>query len=445
MTGSRLAAMRLPRFGWWVESTFLVLIIALLVRVGIFFDQEGYLPQPFFYEPSDTLMDWYNTAFWARDPGGYDVWRTIYPPLTFVVLRLFGIDRCYPGNEGLNARDCDWVGAATLLTVFVLNLVLCWLTFWRIDRKTALQRTVALGLGLPMLFALERGNVLLLTFTCFLLAVGPLVATARLRWLAAGLAINFKVYIISAFLVQVLKRRWRHVEGILIATIAVYLFTYAVYGSGSPVEIFSNIANYSTSFVASQVLDVYYSVTYQPLSSLLTGMVFPILRVVGSDLPEIGLVVITALTRGGQALILLALLATYFRPEAVSPHRLAALGLCLALISSEAGGYTQILVILLVFMEPWKGIARPIALVCCYLLCLPGEIVLGTTPEIWRNSWLGGQVVQIEIGVGLGFFLRPGLLILVGISLSLGTLRDVRSMILQRGWKNRPLQGAANV
>lgn len=87
------------RLGWWTEMLFALAILGLLVRVAYLFDQNGYLPQPFFYEPSDTFMDWFNTAYWARDPGAYDSWRTIYPPLTFVVLRSLGSDRCYEGNE----------------------------------------------------------------------------------------------------------------------------------------------------------------------------------------------------------------------------------------------------------------------------------------------------------------------------------------------------------
>lgn len=438
MTAVPAPATASSRLGWWVETLFAIAIVVLLVRMGFQFQEKGYLPQPFFFEPSDTLMDWFNTAYWARDPGAYDSWRTIYPPLTFVVLRFLGIDSCYASNEGLPSRDCDWVGITAILTFFVINIILCLVTFWKIDRRTAIQRTIALAMGMPMLFALERGNVLLLTFPCLLLAFAPILKSARLRWLAAGLAINFKVYIVAAFAVQILKRRWRWTEGAAIATIGVYLVSYLLYGAGSPIEIYTNIYNYSSGFVASQVLDIYYSVTYQPLTSLLQGMVFPVMSVVGSDVAEIGLVVITTLTRVGQAMILVALAATYFRPEPVSPIRLAALGMCLALISSEAGGYTQIMVILFVFMEPWKGIARPIALLCCYILALPGEIVLGLTPALWRESWLSGQLVQIRIGVGVGFFLRPGLLIFIGMALSASTIRDVWREIERRGWGNRP-------
>lgn len=423
--------------GWRIEMLFAAAVLALLVHAAWFFDQKGYLPQPFFYEPSDTFMDWFNTAYWSRDPGAYDSWRTIYPPLTFVVIRLLGIDRCYVSNEGLPSRDCDWVGIVAILAIFLVNVVLCWLTFRKIDRRTALPRTIALSMGMPMLFALERGNILLLTFTCFLLAMGPLLKSARLRWLAAGLAINFKVYLIAAFAVQLLKRRWRWTEGVALATIGVYLVSFVLFGAGSPLEIYRNIANYSTGFTVSQVLDIYYSVTYQPLISLLEGMNFPVMRIIGSDLQEIGLAVIVPLMRGGQAIIVLALLVSYFRPEVVSPIRLATLGMCLALITSEAGGYTQILVIMLVFMERWKGIARPVALVSAYLLCLPGEYSFGVSSDLWRESWLSDGFVEIQIGIGLGFFLRPGLLIIIGIALSLSTLNDVWRDIREQGWKGR--------
>lgn len=40
------------RLGWWTEMLFALAILGLLVRVAYLFDQNGYLPQPFFYEPA---------------------------------------------------------------------------------------------------------------------------------------------------------------------------------------------------------------------------------------------------------------------------------------------------------------------------------------------------------------------------------------------------------
>ena len=103
-----------------VEWMFMLAILAGITYHMTFLLLEGYLPAPFFYETYDTWMDWFNTAFWAREPGAYDVWRTIYPPITFVFLKIFGIDSCYTGP--VEARQCDWLGIAVMHGIFVMNI-----------------------------------------------------------------------------------------------------------------------------------------------------------------------------------------------------------------------------------------------------------------------------------------------------------------------------------
>lgn len=423
--------------GLWLEYAFALGVLALLARALVMLYLNGYLPQPFFYEPSDSFMDWFNTAYWSHNTGAYDSWRTIYPPLSFVVLRLLGKPSCYANTDGLEVRDCDWIGMVAIHAFFVLNIVLVAWAFIKLDRRTAVPRAVALSTGMPMLCALERGNILLLCFTAMLLAFGPLLTSARARWLAAGLAINFKVYLIAAVAAQLLKRRWLWFEGAMLATAIVYLVTYGVMGAGTLGEIYRNITDYSGGFVAAQVLDVWNPVTYQPLISLLQGQSFPVASIVGSRVAEVGLVILPLVTRLGQLSIVLAAAATWLRPEAVPTYRLAFFGTVLALISSEAGGYTQVMVVLFVFMEPWRGIGRPFALICAYLLCLPGDIPIGYIPPLIRESYLSGTRVEVQFSVAIGMFLRPGLMIAIAVALSAVTIRDVWADIRQQGWRNR--------
>ncbi|RYZ83351.1 MAG: hypothetical protein EOP06_20150, partial [Proteobacteria bacterium] len=201
-----------------VETLAATAIAVGLVYCTWHFFYYYYLPQPFFYEPADIFADWFNTAYWARDPGTYDVWKTLYPPISFVFLRIFGIDSCYPKlrpyltqdlSPGLAARECDWIGLAALAIIFFVNLFLIYRVFRRWDRKTAVQRTICLGLGLPMLDGLERGNLVLVSFMLLLLAFAPLVRSAWVRWLCAGAMVNFKVYLIAPILALLLKRRWQ--------------------------------------------------------------------------------------------------------------------------------------------------------------------------------------------------------------------------------------------
>jgi hypothetical protein len=169
----------------------------------------------------------------------------------------------------------------------------------------------------------------------------------------------------------------------------------------------------------------------------LRGNNFASVQVVGSRVVELGLWLAPALIHAGQAMIVVAVAATVLRPEVVPPHRVAFFGTAMALISSEAGGYTQILIILFVFMERWRGIARPVAIVCCYVLCLPGEIMLDYAPPLFRDSYLAGRTVEVHLGAGLGMFLRPGLIIATGIALSMATIRDVWLDVRTQGWRHR--------
>jgi hypothetical protein len=59
-------------------------MLAIAVLLGVLsaahhFASRGYLPQPFFFDPSDSLMDLYNPAYWAHRDGVYDIWHAVYP------------------------------------------------------------------------------------------------------------------------------------------------------------------------------------------------------------------------------------------------------------------------------------------------------------------------------------------------------------------------------
>lgn len=419
----------------WLEPLLALAVLAGLIWSAVHLYLFGYLPQPFFYEPQDVWMDWFNTAHWAHNKGAYDSWLTIYPPLSFAVLKLLTWGPCYTGAEGYPSRDCDWFGAATLLAVFLINIPLTARTFYKIDKRTWMPRTFALCCGLPMTYGLERGNLILLCFTGVLLAFGPLVRSARLRWFFAACAINFKVYLIGALFAQLLRRRWRWFEGAAIATVLVYLATFAIVGAGTPWEIYRNISDFSGGFQSVTVLDLWYAGTFKPIMSLLEGSTFPIITVVGSRTTELGLLLIPILVHTTQALIMAAAAAAAFRPQVVPMHRLVFLSIAMALITSEAGGYTQILLILFVFMERWRGFGRSFAIVVAYILCIAADIPLDRIPPVVRDSFLSGSRVIAEYHVGIGPFVRPLLILSLPFALSLVTLRDVYVRLREDGWR----------
>lgn len=422
-----------------VEYCFILLIVIGLVWSAWYLFTYHYLPQPWFYEPSGTFMDWYSLVVWGHIPGAYDIAGTIYPPLSFVVLSVLSDPRCYPRFEAEWARACDPIGIYALGGMLLVNAILTFKTFRKIDRTTYLPRAFALSFGFPMIFAFERGNLLLFCYAALLLGCGPLLNSARLRWLFIGVAINFKVYLISAAAAPLLRRRWIQTEGILISMALVYILTWAYLGEGSPMQIVRNVTTYVGGFGAGGVLDLWYAGSMIPVLSLLKGETFPVTTLLDSDVVDISLIAVTAYLRMTQALIVLAALSAWLRPEIVPPSRTYFLAIALALSSSEAGGYTQILLLFFVFMEPWRGAGRKTAIICAYLLCLPFEYRMSTLPPMTRSSWLwdGGTLVIVDYGVGLFAFIRLFLNYFITILLACVTIRDVWTDVRMQGWKDR--------
>lgn len=428
------------RQGWtagrWIEHALSLLVLATLVWALIYLFLYDHLPQPYFYVPEDSYMDWINPAHYAHNPGAYDEWGTIYPPLSFVLLKVLTNETCYRTAEWYSSRDCDVYGLFTLHLIFFVNLALIAKAFLKTGRATALPRTIALGLGYPMTFALERGNIVLLCFTFVLLAFGPLIKSARLRWLFAALAINLKVYLIGTLFAQLLRRRWRWFEGALITTVLVYLVSYALLGAGSPFEIYSNIRLFAELTAAATPLDLWNPVTYRPAISLLNSP-FPVANFIGSRATDLATLVLPLAIHATQALILAAALAVWLRPGVVPMHRVILLSIAMALVTSEAGSYTQVFLILFVFMEPWRGFGRIWAIVASYILCFGHDIIsVYDIPSAVRAGFLGKREIIAEYSVGIMPFIRPGLVLSIAVAMSLVTIRDVWADARRAGWRS---------
>lgn len=426
------------RFRWieWALA-FLMLVCGLIVAYRTV--EDGFFPQPFFYDSDDTFRDWFSTAIWAHETGAYDSWLSVYPPLSFALLKFLGLPRCYEFAPLSTIRDCDWVGLAVIHFFYVLNAVLASIIFMRIDRKTALPRAFALTAGMPMLFGLERGNIILLCITCVMLGWGPLVRSARLRWLFIGLTVNFKVYLIAGVLVQLVRRRWLWVEGATLATVFVYLVSFVVFGEGTPVEIVNNLINFAQGFYSNDasVLSIWYNSSFTSHYDVLTKSSAPVVLLLGDALVDRLALAILVVMRAGQLVTLLALMAAWLRPEVVTKHRLMILGLGFVMITQENPPYALPIMFFFIFMERWRGWFVPLAIALTYLISLPGDISLGNGFWVDEFSYIGNRFVRIERTLGLGMFLRPLGLIMIMALFSIDTILAVVRDVREDGWASR--------
>ena len=112
-------------------------------------------------------------------------------------------------------------------------------------------------------------------------------------------------------------------------------------------------------------------------------------------------------------------------PSATSTHRLAALALSGVLTTAGASGYIEVLLLFLVFLDPWRGPSRLPVLASAYLLCVSFDLILFPLPMLPTHSWLGGRAVTPNAGVSLGQLVRPGLVLIIQYGLVADTLAEV--------------------
>ncbi|MFM9937483.1 MAG: glycosyltransferase 87 family protein [Novosphingobium sp.] len=406
------------------ELVLLLLVLASFVSLVRTFLVTGYLPQPYIWDPQDTFMDWFNTAYWANHWGAYSVWRSIYPPLSFFVLRVFSISSCY-ATSPFAARDCDWLSITAILTSYVAAIAVSYLALRRNDPRTAVMRTLAIAFGYRSLYALERGQLLIMCYIGMVVAFGFFAASRPVRAIAAGLMINFKPYMLVVTLAWGIRREWRQLELAAIATVLIYLATWAAVGGGSLAELIANTINWITFTGGDVVGEIYYSTSFNGLFGVIDRGAFPVLRYFRSDTYDTFRFVMKTVMAAAQLTGIVALLLAWLQPRAVPLTRLACIALLISLTNRSPGGYTEMFLMFLVFMEPWRGFARITAITIIYLNALNIDWQLSTLPAVHMIAWLSGKAVTGQFGIAIGQFTHPLGLLVVLMLLSLETIREV--------------------
>ncbi|MEO8812688.1 MAG: hypothetical protein ABI376_07235 [Caulobacteraceae bacterium] len=420
-----MTADRRPKEQWGVlEFALGIAVLAGIVAVANFLIRLGYLPDPFFHDVNDTFMDWYNPAYWAHNPGAYEIWGSVYPPMSFVFLRLFSVKSCYGLlASGFSARSCDRVGVVALAAFMLLNTGLAFLSFRKAGIRCAAPRAIAVGFGAPMLFAWERGNLIVPCFTFFVLAYGRLLRSGWLKLVCAAISVNFKPYLLIAAMGKLMRRDWLWLEGFGVCCAVVYALAYVVLGEGTPVELLRDITGFAGTPAAPSLTSLRFSTSYSSLLYLLKAL--PLMYFVGSGPIETieGLVpIVIRLTALGTAV---GLLAALWRPSAISTTRIVTLAMGLYYVAGGPGGYALSFLLFFVFLQRWNGLSGLVVLVSAYLWCIPWDYtILNMTGQI-GDSYLSGRRVIHDLNLTLGDLVRPGLILTLQLGVVAASIGDV--------------------
>ncbi|WP_413194787.1 glycosyltransferase 87 family protein [Pararobbsia alpina] len=430
--------------------TLLVVSQIIMLAYGIFlFLRSGRFPVPVFYDPYDTFMDFFNTNYWAVHAGRYDVWHSIYPIFTFVLGAAMTPARCVSQLSSVGIRTCasdsiGWIVAAYLAGAWVCALVVTrkldetWpRRWWRVP-----VLTFVFALAAPALFAVERGNYIVIVFLC--LGLSELSGRDWKGALLLALAINLKQYLVVLWLAPFLKRRFDYLALSVMMALAINWISSIALPDVHYSMLFENMAGFSTGASTSYFEKMWYATSFSAWvkaidNSPWVGRLSPLLFSLGSlgvySLRWISLALV------GVSLLLLARDRDQISWEEISFVSLVSL----MMLTDSIGGYALILAFPVAAVLVGRGRFEGM-LVCLFILVTPLDFPVG--PSHIERAWgyLIGRRSDYIASLSLGAYIRPFALLYLLWAFMLPQLREAAKTYLAvaRRESDAPLTRGSN-
>ncbi len=368
-----------------------------------FFSINHRLPHPFFYNSADTFMDFFNPNYWANFSQRFTDWASVYPPLIFLISKAISLSACNFITDIANYRECSISSIYLIFFSGIFGSIVCSVATVKSitgnkDTKLIIFLTIAYFFSLPSLFALERGNYILLAFA--LLSFWSYFKNNLLRAFFLALAINIKPYLILFSLAFILKKKFIPLAYLITLTLVIYLCTSEILNDPNHYLILRNILNFSSNskinileFLAfpTSIFTFFY-----PLSE-----VFPNFINVFLFLKILLLAII--------AIFSIVFISNNYKAMSIE-HICFFILLALLIFSNSAGGYG--LILLYPFIPHIYNSSFNQNKFLFYALIFtftPLDFDIYTSPNHFLHyfSFLGGNFVSFPATISIGAFIRP--------------------------------------
>jgi hypothetical protein len=407
----------------YLFSAMLVVELLFLIYIVKCFVFDGMLPAPFFFMPSDTFMDFYNTNYWSLNDGRYDVWQSIYPVSVFLLGRSLTPNDCDVVLSSLELRDCASYSIISLILFYFIAIVVCAKSFVVRLRSKSITLWIivffAMLLVFPGLFALERGNYILVAL--MFLALSELYG---LNWKGAvflALAINIKQYLLILWFVPFFKKDYRYLLTSVTAALLVNELSVIVLSDNNYFYIFDNMFVFSNTFDSDIIQKVWYSTS---LSSWEKFLIFYADRFPSAVSLSFGF--IRGLT---LFLCLVAFCVAFLKASVLSREYLSVnILMCMLIATDSAGGYSFVLLLPYLYALVIGERYLKLRIFILFVLFIPFDFVIGPVIEVSQFSYLSNKEVDVITGLTLGAYIRPIALVALMLLMIYPTLTTLRKL-----------------
>ena len=314
-------------------------------------------------------------------------------------------------------RTCDLPSIALLAITYIVGIALCTLAYMRryhnYDRKS-IRKVAAIAFmlcfSLPGLFALERGNYVVIAF--MLLACVQFSGWMWFGALALGAAINLKQYLILLWLVPAIKSRYRYLLQSIGFAVGLNAVSQLYIRDANYSMLISNMLEFSNSGHASFFEKIWYTTS---VSAWWRAVEFsaPLRRQLsdGNFLLAYHCVSIARwLSLSVSVLVIGLCIRTRFRIDA--DYLAFVLLICLLVATDSVGGYS-ILLLLPFLPGAVLNVRSSLVAPLLALLLTPLDAPLGPSRAFELTSYLSGRPVVYNASITIGAYARPILLFIL--------------------------------
>lgn len=241
-----------------------------LTLLGMLLGDRGVFLSTFWADRYDAFMDLYNPMysmqngsiplhdFYNENTGGY-------PPLARFIL--WAIGNTLPRNLiEAGAKECriQSVMLFVLIVIGLLMAVFAIISIMKCRHKWLIYLCIVFSA--PMVYAIERGNLLLIAFVLALFFTAEFESESKLKrdaaYLALALSAGIKVYPAVYGFLLVSKRKWKEAFQLACVGLSVFLFPFLFTGGfGSFVKFIQNLGSFVTG--ANNSCDPYWLINYR--------------------------------------------------------------------------------------------------------------------------------------------------------------------------------------
>lgn len=233
---------------------FIVFILGAIITGG---DSAYYILNA---DRSKFFSDYFDSVFYSSDNPYTREFPVIYPPLVTVFYMVIGhftipfIDIPVGGTLTPELIRGTQMGMMSYLMITLITFYALYLIFSKITKhleaRKELMFLLAILLAYPFVYALERGNSIILTLVfCFLFLMFYRSENKYLRYasyIALGCAAGFKLYPAILWLLILRERDYRE-SAIAFLAVLVMVFVPFIFTDGTPFILWDAVLSYSGS------------------------------------------------------------------------------------------------------------------------------------------------------------------------------------------------------